>query len=209
MVKVLVIDDDEGIRYTVGEIISFMGWEAVKAENGAVGIEKFVVEKPDIVLVDYHMPALDGLETVERIREIDRGIPIIVLTVDERQQIADKFLAAGATDFALKPIKAPDLIARLKVHAQMLEIKRDKEKKEQDIFLAKGINKKTFDLIVEYLKEQTEPQTIEEITEGVGLAYQTVHRYLLYMVNEGIVSIECDYGRIGRPKNKYQLLNRS
>lgn len=207
--KVLVIDDDEGIRYTVGEIISFMGWEAVKAENGAVGIEKFVVEKPDIVLVDYHMPALDGLETVERIREIDRGIPIIVLTVDERQQIADKFLAAGATDFALKPIKAPDLIARLKVHAQMLEIKRDKEKKEQDIFLAKGINKKTFDLIVEYLKEQTEPQTIEEITEGVGLAYQTVHRYLLYMVNEGIVSIECDYGRIGRPKNKYQLVNRS
>jgi len=208
-VKVLVIDDDEGIRYTVGEIISFMGWEAVKAENGAVGIEKFVVEKPDIVLVDYHMPALDGLETVERIREIDRGIPIIVLTVDERQQIADKFLAAGATDFALKPIKAPDLIARLKVHAQMLEIKRDKEKKEQDIFLAKGINKKTFDLIVEYLKEQMEPQTIEEITEGVGLAYQTVHRYLHYMVNEGIVSIECDYGRIGRPKNKYQLLNRS
>ncbi|WP_075860282.1 response regulator [Carboxydothermus pertinax] len=206
--KILIIDDDEGIRYTVGEIVSFMGWEAIKAENGAVGVEKFVREKPDIVLVDYHMPALDGLETVERIREIDRVVPIIVLTVDERQQIADKFLTAGASDFALKPIKAPDLIARLKVHARMLEIDRSSKKKEQDIFLAKGINKKTFDLIVEYLERQIEPQTIEEITEGVGLAYQTVHRYLLYMVNEGIVSIECDYGRIGRPKNKYKYLPR-
>jgi len=202
--KVLIIDDDEGIRYTVGEIITFMGWEAIKAENGAIGIEKFVREKPDMVLVDYHMPALDGLDTVERIREIDREVPIIVLTVDERQQIADKFLEAGASDFALKPIKAPDLIARLKVHARMIEINRLQEKKDQG-FLAKGINKKTFNLIIEYLKEQKEPQTIEEITEGVGLAYPTVHRYLLYMVNEGIVSIECDYGRIGRPKNKYKF----
>jgi two-component system response regulator DctR len=43
-------------------------------------------------------------------------LPILVLTVDERQELADQFLTAGATDFALKPIKAPDLISRINVH---------------------------------------------------------------------------------------------
>jgi len=56
------------------------------------------------------------------------------------------------------------------------------------------------------MKQQGEPLTIEEITEGVELAYQTVHRYLMNMVREGRVITVCDYGKVGRPKNRYRLV---
>jgi len=156
------------------------------------------------VVVDYHMPMLDGMETIEQIRKTDRKVPIIVLTVDERQEIADEFLAIGATDFALKPIKAPDLIARIKVNLRIAQLLKIESGLAEDN--VKGISGATQKLIIEFMKQQGEPLTIEEITEGVELAYQTVHRYLMNMVREGRVITVCDYGKVGRPKNRYRLV---
>lgn len=198
MPKVLIIDDDAAIRYTAAEICRFAGWEAIAAENGAQGLELFTRHHPELVLVDYHMPALDGLETVTRLRELEPYTPIVVLTVDERQEICDAFLAAGASDFALKPIKAPDLIARLRVHLQYCQLRR-----EQEVELPKGMSANTLDVIAAFLRRQEEPLSIEEIQSGVELAYPTVHRYLMYLVQQGKVAICCDYGRVGRPRNKY------
>src|SRR5690625_7306692 len=80
---------------------------------------------PDLVLLDYHMPDWDGMHTTEEIRKISKSVPIIILTVDERQEIADSFLEAGATDFALKPIRAPDLISRIRIHIKMTKLSRE------------------------------------------------------------------------------------
>lgn len=202
--KVLIIDDNEDIRFTVSEICDFAGWTPVTADNGFEGAELFKSEKPDLVVVDYHMPMLDGMETIEQIRKTDRKVPIIVLTVDERQEIADEFLAIGATDFALKPIKAPDLIARIKVNLRIAQLLKIESGLAEDN--VKGISGATQKIIIEFMKQQGEPLTIEEITEGVELAYQTVHRYLMNMVREGRVITVCDYGKVGRPKNRYRLV---
>ncbi len=202
--KVLIIDDNEDIRFTVSEICDFAGWTPVTAGNGFEGAELFKSEKPDLVVVDYHMPMLDGMETIEQIRKTDRKVPIIVLTVDERQEIADEFLAIGATDFALKPIKAPDLIARIKVNLRIAQLLKIESGLAEDN--VKGISGATQKIIIEFMKQQGEPLTIEEITEGVELAYQTVHRYLMNMVREGRVITVCDYGKVGRPKNRYRLV---
>jgi two-component system response regulator DctR len=61
-------------------------------------------------------------------------------------------------------------------------------------------------IICDFLREQPEAFTIEEITNGVNLAYQTVHRYLQYLTEEGKVEVVPQYGKVGRPKNKYRLL---
>ncbi|GAW91600.1 response regulator [Calderihabitans maritimus] len=205
MTKILVIDDDAGVRFTLQEIFKYVGWKTITAANGMEGVEKFSSENPDVVVVDYHMPVLDGLETVQRVRSMDQYVPIVVLTVDERQEIADQFLDAGATDFALKPIKAPDLIARLKVNLQVGDLQRSRAKMQEDTYVTKGIRTATMNLIINYLANRKEPATLEEITKEVGLAYQTVHRYMMYMVQEGKVETECDYGKVGRPKNRYRL----
>ena len=122
--KILIMDDEESLRYMLSEIFTFAGWDPITYSNGRDGINGYLSHGADIILVDYHMPELDGIETVRLIREHDQEVPILVLTVDERQEIADRFLDAGASDFALKPVKAPDIIARVQLHQRLLDAKK-------------------------------------------------------------------------------------
>ena len=104
--KIVIIDDESDILYTIKEICMHGGWEVATASNGKQGYELCKIHKPNLAIVDYHMPDWDGLTTVKRIRQLDNDLSILVLTVDERQEIADKFITAGATDFAIKPFKS-------------------------------------------------------------------------------------------------------
>lgn len=207
---VLIIDDDDDIRYTIGEICAMANWQVVGAGNGEEGLLKFMELSPDIVLVDYHMPRIDGLATVKKIRRLDTTTPVVVLTVDERQEIADVFLEAGATDFALKPIKAPDLISRINVNLKIGALQREAAREQQELFLDKGINSATLKIIVDCLKEKSDALAIDEICQEVNLAYPTVHRYLQFLVETDNAAVKILYGcssKRGRPRNMYYLVN--
>ena len=163
--KILIMDDDKSLRYMLSEIFEFAGWDPVAYPNGREGIEGFLKHGADIILVDYHMPEIDGLETVRLIREQNQQIPILVLTVDERQEIADQFLDAGATDFALKPVKAPDLIARVQLHKRLLDMTKTVQastKTQYEMFVTKGISKSTLSYIERYLSACKQPSTVED-----------------------------------------------
>lgn len=207
--KIIIIDDEPDIQYTIKEICLHGGWEPVTAESGILGFELCKIHKPNLVIVDYHMPDWDGLTTVKKIRQIDSTVSILVLTVDERQEIAEKFIAAGATDFAIKPIKSPDLISRIKINLKINEIQQSYAREKQQIYTDKGISPATLSIICDYLKEQRDGLTIDEITSGVDLAYQTVHRYIQYLIEEGKIETLPIYGSLGRPKNKYKYSEKS
>lgn len=198
---ILVIDDNEDIRFTIKEICEFAEWEVIEAENGKIGLDLCKKLKPSLIFVDYHMPVWDGLTTVKEIRKIDVTTPIIVLTVEERQELADQFLDAGANDFALKPIKAPDLISRIRLNLKISRLQED----NQAVFVDKGINAQTLKTIKSFLLNQAEPLTIDEIQKNLPVAYQTVHRYLNYLTEQGEIEVISHYGKKGRPKNKYRM----
>ena len=207
--RILIMDDDPSLRYMLNEIFTFVGWDPVTYSNGREGINGFFSNGADIILVDYHMPEIDGLETVRLIRKQNQQVPILVLTVDERQEIADRFLDAGATDFALKPVKAPDLIARVQLHKRLLDMTRNDKsisKMQNEAFVTKGISKSTLSYIGEYLKACEEPSTAEEISQELGLAPPTVYRYMTYLIKEGKVQSLQSYQKIGRPKNRYHWI---
>ncbi len=222
MKTILIIDDNEDIRYTLQEVCIFADYQPIVACNGKEGLQKFLEHQPHLILVDFHMPVMDGLMTVRTIRQMDQITPIIVLTVDERQEIVEEFSLAGASDFALKPIKAPDIISRMKVHMKLagLEMELTNASSEDqpsqhspkseatlstvlEKAIVKGISKKTLYLIASYLCMQRQPQTIEIVSGETGISYPTVHRYLNHLVDEGIVTIDNDYGKVGRPKHHY------
>lgn len=202
MMKILVVDDDKSVRYMLKEICDFAGWEAITCSNGIEGVEQFVKNEIDVVLVDFHMPEMDGLMTVHEIRKLSSEVPILVLTVDERQEIADRFLAGGATDFALKPIKAPDLICRIQLHKRLFEATKTKE----DVFVTKGMSQTTLSHVSVFLQSCSQPCTIAEITEEVGLAYPTVYRCLVHLIQTEKVRKIVSYQKIGRPKHLYQWI---
>lgn len=203
--KIIIIDDEPDIQYTIKEICLHGGWEPVIAKNARQGYELCKNERANLVIVDYHMPDWDGLTTVKKIRDADSAISILVLTVDERQDIAEKFIAAGTTDFAVKPIRYPDLISRIKVNLKINEMNEKYIREEQQVFIEKGIGPATLNIICDHLKEQKEGLTIDEISKSLNLAYKTVHRYIQYLTEKNYIEIVPIYGQMGRPKNKYIL----
>lgn len=201
--KVLAIDDSKDILFAITAICEYQGWEAISAKDAELGMDLFRKHRPDIVLVDYHMPGINGVETVRMLRRIDRKVPVIVLTVEEKPEIAEEFMKAGASDYALKPIKALDLISRINVHLRLQQGYGSTEEAEED--MKKGISRDTLEIIYGYLNRQSRHVTIKEISTETGLAYQTVHRYMQYLIDSGKADLKLDYGRQGRPQNRYSL----
>lgn len=203
-IKILAIDDNDDILYAISEICKVKDWEPITATTGMEGIDKFTKEKPDLVLVDYHLPKLDGIEVVRRLRKISKHVPIVVLTVEESQKIADKFMKAGASDFALKPIKAPDLIARIGVH---LRLNEENKIDRLGIEKVKGISRKTLELVIEDLKSADDYTSVMEISKRTGLAHQTIYRYVQFLTEKNKLDIEYYYGGRGRPETQYKWKN--
>jgi two-component system response regulator DctR len=203
MSKILAIDDNADILYTLQAIGEVARFNMVTVNDGFKALELMAKSRFDLVMVDYYMPNINGLALVKKIREIDRDIPILVLTVDESIDLANKFIHAGATDFAIKPIKAADLISRVKLHLKLTKEKQTTEIKGLE--LPKGLTLPTLQLILDYLKKTDAPQTIEAISQQTGLAYQTTHRYLNYLENIHYIVVEIHYGKIGRPVHRFLM----
>ncbi|HEY8464630.1 MAG TPA: response regulator [Bacillota bacterium] len=203
MNKILAIDDNEDILYTLQAIGETAKFNIVTVNDGFKALDLLKKSKFDLIMVDYYMPNINGLTLVKKIREISKSIPILVLTVDESINLAQKFLDCGATDFAVKPIRTADLISRVKLHLKLSQNKRGDQ--FQDLEIPKGLSFPTLKLIMDYLHTINEPETIELISQKTGLAYQTVHRYLEYLVKKKQVKVKINYGKIGRPIHKYYL----
>jgi response regulator of citrate/malate metabolism len=198
---ILCIDDEAEICYALKTLFRTQNWNTVTANSVESGLSRFRAKHPDIVLIDYHMPGVNGVEGVRQLRRLSKTVPIIVFTIDESQEVVNAFLEAGASDFALKPIKAPDIISRIKLHLRLLDQSAYDRPR-----LAKGISETTIGLIVDYLSGNHGDVTANEIATATGLAYQTVFRYLQYMTQENLITVKNVYGKVGRPKQVYRLL---
>jgi DNA-binding NtrC family response regulator len=80
MSKILVIDDDRGIRHLLMALLSRKGYEVVLAEDGPRGLELFHHEQPDVIVLDLKMPDMDGLRVLKEIRRVDSQQPVIRFT---------------------------------------------------------------------------------------------------------------------------------
>ena len=199
-VKILAIDDSKDILYTIKAICDIENWTTITSTNGNEAMDLLHNHNPDLIIVDYHMPKINGIDVVKKLREIDNKTPILILTVEDDHVIAKKFTDAGANDYALKPIKAIDLISRIKVH-----LRKTKSKKSKYYSYKKGISKNTLDLILNSLRNTNKYLTIDELSEEAGLAYQTVNRYIVYLKENNLIDTVYEYGKKGRPKQKYKI----
>jgi two-component system, OmpR family, KDP operon response regulator KdpE len=112
-VKVLVVDDEPQIRRALRTSLTAHGYDVDTAGNGEEALVKVVEFAPDLVFLDLGLPDLDGTEVVRRMRAFS-DVPVIVLSVRDRQ--ADKVgaLDAGADDYVTKPFAMEEVLARLR-----------------------------------------------------------------------------------------------
>ncbi len=106
MSNILIIDDEKAIRKTLGEILSYEGYKIEEAGDGEEGLKKFKEKNYDVVLCDIKMPKLDGLEFLDKVREINPDIPVIMISGHGTIETAVEAVKKGAYDYISKP---PDL----------------------------------------------------------------------------------------------------
>lgn len=112
--KVLVVEDDAGIRQSLFETLGALGFAVGEAHNGEEAVVQLRMVSYDAVLLDINMPGMGGKETCRRICKAFPSLPIIMLTVrDDEEDIVDA-LDAGAFDYVTKPFQIRELTARLR-----------------------------------------------------------------------------------------------
>jgi len=102
MAKVLVIDDEQGIRNLLDTLLRRKGYTVVLADGGRKGLELFRREHPDIVVLDLKMPELGGVAVLQQIRGLNPHIPVIVLTGAGTPETEQHVYALGASEFIEK-----------------------------------------------------------------------------------------------------------
>ncbi|MDR3630796.1 MAG: response regulator [Desulfocapsaceae bacterium] len=112
-VRVLVVDDEAAILRFLKTVLDSEEFCVYKAENGSLAIAAAAAVRPDLILLDLGLPDMDGLEVIRRIREWSK-VPIIVLSVREREDDKVMALNTGADDYLTKPFGVGELLARIR-----------------------------------------------------------------------------------------------
>jgi len=112
--RILIVDDEPAIQRFLKTALSNGEFCLSQAENGHAAIASVVATKPDAILLDLGLPDMDGVEVIERIRQWSQ-VPIIVLSVRNRETDKVKALDSGADDYLTKPFGVGELLARIRV----------------------------------------------------------------------------------------------
>ena len=114
MQTILVIDDDESLRDTIGLMLEKEGFRPILVGDGTAGLEQATAAKPHLILVDLRMPGLSGVDVCKRLRASGSATPVIVLSAvgDEIDKVL--LLEIGADDYVVKPFGTRELLARIR-----------------------------------------------------------------------------------------------
>lgn len=108
--RIFVVDDDRFVLESVTTLLTEFGFSVRAFSSGQEAVRQFVQEPVDLVLTDINMPAMDGLELLEKIRFLDRETPVVLMTAYADLDVAVKAIQAGAFDFIIKPYRPPALV---------------------------------------------------------------------------------------------------
>ncbi|MEH6905365.1 response regulator [Neobacillus drentensis] len=219
--KVLLIEDDPMVREVHRQFIDRIEGFSITgiASNGMEGLRLVKELKPDLAIIDLYMPYMGGLEMLRELRSEAYSIDVIAITAASDIETIHGVLQQGAVDYIMKPFtfdrikKSLDTYKNYRVKLgekkaliqeeldQLLFIDRKEESEREN--LPKGLNTNTLTKITNFISQENEPVSAEEVAESIGMARVTARRYLDYLEKEGKVKIHIHYGGVGRPINRY------
>jgi two-component system chemotaxis response regulator CheY len=109
--KILLVDDSGMARRTVRQMLETEGYLVVEAEDGMSALERYFLEKPDLVLLDLVMKGMMGLDVLAKLREMDPNVRAIVVSADIQDSSRELAVAGGARNFLTKPVERTVLLS--------------------------------------------------------------------------------------------------
>lgn len=223
----IIIEDDPMVAEINKTFVgSVPGFTVVgTAGTAGNGMEKTVLLKPELALVDVYLPDQSGLLLLKELRKLNVPTDVILLTAAHDSETIEFAFRYGAVDYILKPFKFQRLKAALESYGLMRmklctmeslnqqEIDRLKDNRRQAEAgdeglgeMPKGLNDLTMKQVLLYMIKSPVSMSAEEVAEGLGLARVTARRYLEYIEAIGRVTVDLQYGSVGRPVKKYRIL---
>lgn len=115
MARIIYVEDDEIVAALVQDVLGAAGHIVGVIAHGELGHDTIYLKQPDLVILDRDLPGMDGVEILRSLKQF-AGLyrtPIIMLSANRSQKSIDEAMAAGASDYVVKPFEADDLVRRV------------------------------------------------------------------------------------------------
>ncbi len=230
-IRTLIIDDDiavAGIHH--GFLLARGGFEVVgMAHTGQDGLDQAAALRPELVLLDIHLPDMTGLEVLQRLRNRHSPVDVLVITASRELDTVRGAMAGGVLAYLVKPFTSQALNDRLseyqllrrelaaglaagpldQAHIDRLvaparrPVPAGPAEPSGHARLPKGLSRPTLEAVVEALSSSREDVSAAGLALQVGLSRVSARRYLEYLVAHGSARLTPRYGAAGRPENRY------
>ena len=175
--KVLIVDDEPFNLDLLEQELTDQGYAIERANDGEEALKKVESFLPDVILLDYMMPKMNGIEVVRRLKQDERykAIPVILLTAKASQEDKVKGLDAGADDYVVKPFDSIELLARVRSMTRLKQMHDSLE--EWNRTLAEKVTQQVVEMErMSRLKRYLSPQIAETIIESEDDSLFKSHR---------------------------------
>lgn len=222
-IDVLIVEDDPMVaaihRQFIGAVPGFIVAGVVSSGKDAL---EFLQRHPvRLVILDVFLPGMDGVVTLQKIREMNRTVGVVVVSASRDTNTINAVLKAGAFDYVIKPFVFERIQTSLRSF-QQLENRLNRgadqiDQKELDRLLQvrqldtaandlpKGLNPQTLQQVKNLLGHAASPLSSVEAAQALKISRITARRYLEYLVAAGEATLELEYQKVGRPTNRYAL----
>jgi response regulator of citrate/malate metabolism len=219
---VLVVEDDFMVAKIHSRFLATQsGFRVVGvAHNGADALTAVSTLRPDLILLDVHLPDMSGLDVLREARRRHPEVDVILVTAAHELDVVRRAWQGGAISYLVKPFEYEALAERLqhfRGNRAMLAAQDVDQGKIDKLFgiyaaargpaqaeLPKGLSRETAALVHRSLSAD-EPLSASECAERVGLSRVSARRYLAYLEEIGVAAAQLKYGRTGRPERLYRL----
>lgn len=218
--KILIVEDDPMVALINKRFLENMGFKDIL---GPVQTEEEIIkvldkENIDLILLDVYLPKKNGIDILKSLRYKKYLTDVIMITAANSVEEVKRAFAYGVTDYLVKPFEFERFEEAVNKYKQKNNLLNKREalsqqdidviskSLEEKIELPKGLNQKTLDRVMEFLKEnQGKVWTLREIAYELKISNVTIKKYMDYLEDVKKVNVTLTSGNVGRPEYKYTL----
>ena len=222
-IDVLIVEDDPMVAAIHRQFISAVpGFIVAGVVSSGQDALDFLQKHPvKLVILDIFLPGMDGVATLQKIRETNSTVGVIVVSASRDTTTINTVLKAGAFDYVIKPFVFERIQTSLRNFQQMEnrlnrgsdlidqkeldKLMQVQQKENQRDNLPKGLNPQTLQQVRNLLSRAPSPLSSIETAQALKISRITARRYLEYLVAAGEAVLELEYQKVGRPTNRYKI----